>query len=70
MIKNDFDQNKLKQQGYTFSVMEGGYISKDGATIVNIFRSPYERQVHQFRPDSESEHNANVEKLKEIDALE
>ena len=70
MIKTDLDHDKLIELGYTFSVMEGGFVSKDAATIVSIDRRPYERQVMQYRANAEVKHLENVEKLKQIDALE
>lgn len=69
-IKVDLDHSKLEELGYIYSIMEGGYVSSDGATIVSISRSPYQRQVMQYRANAEAEHLANVELLKQVGALE
>lgn len=70
MIKSDLQHSKLEEIGYSYSILEGGFISADNATIIFIMRSPYERQVAQFIPNVESKHMANIEKLREIDAIE
>lgn len=70
MIKKEFNHESLNELGYTFSPMEGGYISDDGSTIVNISRSPYKRQVCQYIRNAEKEYNNHINKLREINALE
>ena len=69
-IKEDFDHKNLKLLGYHFVPVEGGYVSDDGATIVNILRSPYQREVHEYMFNAENRHEVNVQKLREIGALE
>jgi len=69
-IKECLDHKKLEELGYNYSIMEGGYISKDGATIVNIDRRPYRREVAQYRANVEIEHMKNVAELRQINALE
>ena len=69
-IKADLDHCKLEELGYTYSSMEGGFVSSDGATIVSISRAPYQRQVMQYRANAEAKHSANVELLSQIGALE
>ncbi|PDZ94573.1 hypothetical protein CON36_33100 [Bacillus cereus] len=70
MIKAEFDHSKLKELGYSYAMIEGGYVSKDLATIVIINRSPYEREVMQYIPNAETNHMENVKKLKQIGAIE
>ncbi|MEC1716641.1 hypothetical protein [Schinkia azotoformans] len=69
-IKKGLEHSKLKDLGYVFSISEGGFISADGATIVNIYRAPYQRMVNQYRADAQAEHLKNVDILKSIDAIE
>ncbi len=69
-IKKDLDHSKLKDLGYVFSISEGGFISADGATIVNIYRSPYKRMVMQYCADTRDEHLKNVGILRSIGAVE
>lgn len=70
MIKADLNYDRLEELGYVYSMMEGGYISEDGATIISIDRRPYERQVMQYKANVEDQHIKNVDKLKEADLLE
>lgn len=70
LIKKELDHSELEKLGYTFWPIEGGYVSADGATIINISRAPYLRQVFQFRANAEAEHEANVNRLGQIGALE
>lgn len=69
-VKEAFDFETLRTLGYRYSMMEGGYISPDGATIVIDNRKPYIREVMQFQPNVEKEHSKNIEKLREFNALE
>ncbi|MGE7129191.1 hypothetical protein [Lysinibacillus xylanilyticus] len=69
-IKVNLDHGKLEEMGYIYSIMEGGYVSPNGATIVSISRAPYQRQVMQYRANAEVEHLANVELLNQVGALE
>lgn len=69
-IKENFNEMELERLGYRYVIMEAGYISKDGATVVSIDRSPYQRQVMQYTRDAEVAHEANVEQLRQMDALE
>lgn len=68
-IKKELDHQRLEDLGYTYVMIEAGYMSKDGATIVSIDRSPYQREVMQYSRDEEK-HIANVQKLREMDLLE
>lgn len=68
-IKEDLDGQLLRNLGYTYDVMEGGYISENAATIIYKSRKPYERQVDQYRGNAEAEHALNVEVLRQADAL-
>jgi hypothetical protein len=69
-IKKDLDCKKLEHLSYTYSISEGGYISKDEATIIYISRSPYKRQIMQYQPNVELEHMKNIDQLRKIDILE
>lgn len=69
-IKEDFDLEKLEELGYKFIPIEGGYASKDFATIITTHRAGHIRKVMQFRANVETEHMANVEQLRQIDAIE
>ncbi len=69
-IKADLDHDRLEEQGYTYSIMEGGFVSSDGATIISFSRAPYQREVMQYRGNAEAEHSENVELLSLIGALE
>lgn len=68
-IKDYYNEDQLRDYGYTYSIVEGGYISADRATIVIIRRSPYERMVMQYSPNMENEHMRNLKYLKEIGAI-
>lgn len=68
-IKEDFEHKKLEELGYTYVIIEGGYVSVDGATIVSISRRPYEREVMQYSRNEE-QHQENINKLRDIGALE
>ncbi|MER2031014.1 MAG: hypothetical protein ABS903_17780 [Solibacillus sp.] len=61
---------ELRELGYRLSVIEGGYISKDGATIIHLFRKPYYGEVSQYKSGVEKEHEANVQQLREQGYLE
>ena len=69
-IKINLDYDKLEGLGYIYSIMEGGYISKDEATIISTDRRPYEREVSQYRANVGVEHMKNVEQLREFDIIE
>lgn len=69
-IKADLDRTILEELGYAYSIMEGGYISEDGATIISINRRPYEREIQQYSANSEDKNLANIEQLRKIGALE
>lgn len=58
-----------KELGYKYFMMEGGYVSPNGATIVVDNRRPYVNEVMQFTPDSEG-HEENVKVLRELGYLE
>lgn len=69
-IKENLNHGILENLGYSFNMMEGGYISPDRATVININRRPYERQVAQYRPNVEDAHRANLEQLQQYNILE
>ena len=52
----------LTNYGYTYSMIEGGWISADLATIVSENRKPYHREIQQYSPNEEA-HEKNIEKL-------
>jgi len=69
-IKANLDFKKLEDLGYSYSIVEGGYVSEDGATIISTDRMPYKRQVMQYKSNVETEHMKNIEQLKNIKVLE
>ena len=69
-VKSTLDSQGLLRLGYQLVVMEGGYVSKDGATIVHLFRAPYNGEVSQFRAGTEDQHIKNVQQLREAGYLE
>jgi hypothetical protein len=69
MVKPDLDHSKLEDLGYTESMMEGGYVSKDGATIVYTARRPYIGEVVQYRAKVETKHMQNVDQLRKLGLL-
>lgn len=68
-IKESFEHKRLEELGYEYAIMEGGYVSENGATIVSINRRPYEREVMQYSRNEE-QHKENINKLRDIGALE
>lgn len=52
LIKETADLKKLTEMGFLYSAIEGGYVSKNGATIVSVKRRPYERHVMQYERES------------------
>lgn len=69
-IKEGFTASQLEELGYTLDMLEGGYISQDGATIVSMHRTPYQQEVMQYLPLSEEHHEKNLERLREVGAIE
>jgi hypothetical protein len=63
-VKEDFEYSLLKEIGYSYSPIEGGYISKDAATIVIDNRRPYIGQILQFTQNGSEQHLKNIEELK------
>lgn len=63
-VKEGFDFSILEELDYEYSIMEAGYVSPDGATIVIESRAPHQGKVVQFSRHKEEEHNKNVEVLK------
>lgn len=57
-----------KELGYNYFMMEGGYVSPNGATIVIDNRKPYINEVMQFTPNGEG-HNENLKVLQELGYL-
>jgi hypothetical protein len=57
------DFSVLTYHGYFYSIIEGGWISADGATIVSENRSPYQRQIQQNKPNMQAAHEKNVTAL-------
>jgi hypothetical protein len=53
----------LANHGYSYSIIEGGWVSTDGATIVSETRSPYQRQIQQYKPDMQEAHDKNITAL-------
>lgn len=41
----------LEQQGWKYSIMEGGYLSPDRSTIFICLRIPYEGQLLPYSPE-------------------
>jgi len=60
--------NKLIRLGYSYYIMEGGYISKDKATIIIDNRQPYIGQILALNPD-EQKHRDNLHELISSGAL-
>ena len=52
----------LTNYGYSFSMIEGGWISPDRATIVSQYREPYQRQIMQYSYNEEA-HEKNITAL-------
>lgn len=69
-VKPTLDSQVLMRLGYQLVVKKGGYVSKDGATIVHLFRPPYNGEVSQFRAGVEDQHVKNVQQLREVGYLE
>ena len=46
----------LQQKGWTFIMMEGGYLSPDGSTMFIVNRSPYHGQLLQAAANVEKEY--------------
>lgn len=69
-VKDQLSSNELRELGYRLCIIEGGYISKDGATIIHLFRKPYNGEVSQYKRGVEKEHEANVQQLLEQGYLE
>lgn len=71
-IKENWDHQKLVELGYTYVPIEAGYVSEDAATIIMIHRSPYIREIIPYWDvlNGEEKHQANVEKLRQMDLLE
>jgi hypothetical protein len=64
-VRIDFSYSQLGELGYRYSLMEGGYLSRDLATIVIDNRRPYIREVMQYTDCAEEQHLRNVEELKD-----
>lgn len=69
-IKESVDDSVLENLGYYYSIMEGGFISKNRATIVIDAREPYVGQVMNYRRGTEDDHKLNISVLAENGLLE
>lgn len=69
-IKEDVNHEVLEESGYTFNIMEAGYISTDRATIVMTHRNGQTRKVVQYRPEVTQEHVRNVQELINLGMIE
>ena len=61
---------ELERLGYREVMMEGGYVSRDRATVIHFSRKPYRGQVSQFRPNREVDHAVNLATLRKAGLLE
>jgi hypothetical protein len=68
-VVEGFDYSLLKELSYTYVPVEGGWVSKNLATIVYQIRRPYIGEVAQFWPNVEEEHQANLEELESMGFL-
>lgn len=57
-----------KKLGYSYAMMEGGYVAPNRATIVIDNRRPYINEVMQYTPDKNG-HENNVKVLMELGYL-
>lgn len=69
-VRVDFDFKILEVKlGYHYNIIEGGYVSPNGVTIIIDNRQPYIREVMQFTPNDVG-HGENVRQLIELDYIE
>jgi hypothetical protein len=57
------DFSVLKGFGYTYSIVEGSYVSSDFATIVHERGYPYKGRINLFTPFKHEAHNKNITEL-------
>lgn len=56
---------QLRNHGYVYNILEGGYIASNGATIIIDSRRPYIGKVMQLTPNVIG-HEENIEKLMDL----
>lgn len=72
-VHKDFDFELLRDIGYKYNAVEGGWIANNAATIVLQDRKPtihYERLVAQFMKSKERDHRKNIAILRKLNYLE
>lgn len=69
-VKQGFSYQALEELGYTYSPIEGGYLSKDLATIVINNRRPYVGRVVKYMNMDEELHLKNINELQDKGYLE
>lgn len=52
-VFNFINKEKLEENGWINSLLEGGFVSPDHSTIYYYGRTPYEGQLIQFNRDTE-----------------
>jgi len=68
-INEDVSESQLLDLGFTYAIMEGGYMSRDYATIIIDNRAPYNGQIQQYSRGMEEEHIRNIERLEKAGLL-
>jgi len=63
-----FYPKKLASLGYRFNILQAGYVSEDGISIVVTHRNPYQGQILMYR-DNKKRHIENYRKLVQFGAV-